>query len=160
MLYHNIDNFTSQAATHYSSINYLVDRNRILGLICQRDVRCVDVSVLIQTRCLNPSSFVTENISKMGIKFAEIPRDLLILCCWEGGGEGWGRSKKHDNYLFSPLTKYSVIHPLHWGLLSCHNDRENTPHPPPHICDTTIDPAHQHSVSSIFGYLDICSVEV
>ena len=91
MLYHNIDNFTSQAAPDYSSNNYLVDRNRILGLICQRDVRCVDVVVLIQTRCLNLSSFVTENIWKMGIKFAEIPRDLLILCCWEGGGRRLGK---------------------------------------------------------------------
>ena len=96
----------------------------------------------------------------MGIKFAEIPRDLLIMGCLVGEGGGEGEIKNTAIIWPPPLTKYSVIHPLHWGLLSCHNDRENTPHPPPHICDTTIDPAHQHSVSSIFGYLDICSVEV
>ena len=68
----------------------------------------------------------------MGIKFAEIPRDLLIMGCLVGEG-GEGEIKNTAIIWPPPLTKYSVIHPRHWGLLSCHNDRER---PPPHICDT------------------------
>ena len=173
---HNIDNFTSQNTTDNSSNNYAVDKNIILGLICLADVMCVDVSVLILTRCLNPCSFVSKNIWKMRIKFAKIPPDLLIMGCWVRGEGGGGEGIKNSAIIWSPpLTKYSVIlarHPrTHRGLVSCHNDRE---HPPPHICHTVTSLLSSNlqcstfslsallylALKYIFGYLDICSVEV
>ena len=121
MLDHNIDNFTSQTGSDYSSSNYVVDKNIILGLICLADVMCVDVSVLILTRCLNPCSFVSKNIWKMRIKFAKIPRDLLIMGCWVLGEGGGGGGIKNTAIIWSPpLTKYSVIlarHPRYTGDL-------------------------------------------
>ena len=121
MLDHNIDNFTSQTGTDYSSSNYVVDKNIILGLICLADVMCVDVSVLILTRCLNPCSFVSKNIWKMRIKFAKIPHDLLIMGCWVRGEDRGGEGIKNTAIIWSPpLTKYSVIlarHPRYTGDL-------------------------------------------
>ena len=44
----------------------------------------------------------------MGIKFAEIPRDLLIMGCLVGEG-GEGEIKNTAIIWPPPLTKYSVI---------------------------------------------------
>ena len=57
----------------------------------------------------------------MRIKFAKIPRDLLIMGCWVLGEGGGGEGIKNTAIIWSPpLTKYSVIlarHPTHTGDL-------------------------------------------
>ena len=109
-------------ATTPAILNYVVDKNIILGLNCLADVIwCVGLSVLILARCLNPCSFVSKNIWKMRIKFAKIPRDLLIMGCWVLGEGGGGEGIKNTAIIWSPpLTKYSVIlarHPRYTGDL-------------------------------------------